>query len=149
METFWAAQKNRSHMEGNLSNSLSDGVTFITIRGGSPYGLQVTKTKETLAMGTWSGRVESARPFLALIGTPDELARIMGERYQDVQAALAGTRPSTMGNPTPLVTLVEGAPVASTSGTRATASRTQTGPVVAGVKRKAEDDGDVIDLTSD
>ena len=36
--------------------------------------------------------------------------------------------------------LVEDAPVASTSGTQA-------GPAVAGAKRKAEDDGDVIDLT--
>jgi hypothetical protein len=95
------------------------------------------------------GRVESARSFLALVGTPDELARIMGERYQDVQAALAGTRPYKIGKSTPIVVSMEDPPVASTSAAQATTSGTQTGPVVAGVKRKAEDDEDVIDVTSD
>jgi hypothetical protein len=146
-ETFWAAQKRRSHMEANLKSTLPRDVTFTTIRGGSPLGLQVTKTKETLTMDTWSGRVGRANTFLALVGTPDELARIMGERYQDVQATLAGTKPYTISNSTPVVAPVEDALVMSTSGVQATASGTQAGPVVVGVKRKAEDDGDMIDLT--
>ena len=137
-ETFWAAQKKRSHMERNIVGSLSEDVVWTTITGRSPYGLQVTKTKG------WSGRLASARAFLALIGTTGELARIMGKRYQDVQAALAGTKPYKISDPTRVVAPVEGAPVASTS-----AVGTHTGPVVAGVKRKAEDDGHVIDLTSD
>lgn len=143
-ETFRAAQKRRSHMELNLKTTLPDAVTLTTVMRGSPHGLQVTKTQGTLTMDKWDGRVASARTFLALVGTPDVLARIMGERYQDVQAALAGTRPYIIGNPTPVVT-----PVASTSTTLATATGTQTGPVMAGMKRKAEDDGDVIDLTSE
>jgi len=141
-ETIWAAQKRRSHMEGNLRTTLSDAVVFTTITSRSPYGLKLTKTQRTLTMGKWEGRVESARAFLALIGTPDVLVRIMGERYQDVQAALAGTKPYRAGNPTPIVVSAEDTPVASTSAAH-------TGPVIAGVKRKAEDDGDVIDLTSD
>ena len=145
-ETFRAAQKRRSHMESSL-RGLPDDVTFTTITSGSPHGLQVTKTKETLTMGKWSGRVESARALLALVGTPEELVRIMGDRYQDIQSALAGTKPYPLKKPTPVVAPVEGAPVASTSTTLATTSGTQTGPVVAGVKRKAEDDGDVIDLS--
>ncbi|KAF9648913.1 hypothetical protein BDM02DRAFT_3128680 [Thelephora ganbajun] len=148
-ETFWAAQKRRSHMEANLRNTLPDAVTFTTIMGRTPYGLKVTKTQVALATDKWSGRVESARTFLASVGTPDVLARIIGERYQDIQAALAGTKPYKIGNPIPIVAPVEGAPVTNTSTTRATASRTQTGPVMAGMKRKAEDDGAVIDLTSD
>ena len=135
-------------MEVSLG-TLPDDVTFTTITRGSPHGLQVTKTKVTSTMNTWDGRVESARDFLALVGTADELARIMGERYQDVQAALAGTRPYKMDELTPVVASVEDPPVASTSTTLATGSGTQTGPAVAGVKRKADDDGDVIDLTSD
>lgn len=147
-ETIWAAQKRRSHMEASLRSALPHDVTFTTIVRGSPHGLQVTKTKVASAMDKWDGRVEGARAFLALVGTTDELIRIMGGRYQDVQAALAGTRPYKMGNLTPIVASVEDPPVASTSTTMATGGGTQTGPTVAGVKRKA-DDGDVIDLTSD
>ena len=44
-ETFWATQKKRSHMKGNLYNTFSDDVTFTTIRGGSSSGLQVTKRR--------------------------------------------------------------------------------------------------------
>jgi len=148
-ETFWAAQKRRSHMEVNIRNTLPDAVTLTTVMRGSPHGLQVTKTQGMLTMDKWDGRVESARAFLALVGTPDVLARIMGERYQDMQAALAGTRPYKIGNPAPVVASVEDTSVASTSTTLATTSGTQTGPVMAGMKRKAEDDGDVIDLTSE
>lgn len=147
-ETFWAPQKRRSHMETSL-RTLSNSVTLNTVMGRSPYGLQVTKTAGTLAMGSWQARVESTRAFLALVGPPDVLARIMGGRYQDVQAALAGTKPYKIGNPAPIVVPVEDAPVASSSAAPATASGTQAGPVVAGVKRKAEDDGSTIDLTSD
>jgi len=147
-ETIWAGQKRRLHMEANLRSTLPDDATFTTITRGSPHGLQVTKTNVSSAMDKWSGRVESSRAFLALVGTPDELVRIMGERYQDVQAALAGTRPYKMGNLAPVVASVGVPPVASTSTTLATGSGTQIGPTVAGVKRKA-DDGDVIDLTSD
>ena len=149
-ETFWAVQKKYLHMEANLRATLSNAVVFTTIAGRSSYGLKVTKTQGTSTMEGWDGRVESARAFLALVGTPDELAKIMGGRYQDVQAALAGTKPYKIGNSTPIVVSVEDTPpVASTSAAQATGSGTQTGPVVAGVKRKAEDDGDVIDLTSD
>ena len=147
-ETFRLAQKRRSHIQSGLTE-LPGAVTVATIARGSPYGLQVTKTQATLTMDKWDSQVESARAFLAHIGTPDELARIMGGRYQDVQAALAGTKPYKIGNPTPVVLPVEDAPVASTSGTQATVGGAQDGPVVAGVKRKAEDDGDVIDLTSE
>ena len=145
-ETFWLAQKRRSHIQSGLM-ALPGAVTVATIARGSPHGLQVTKTQTTLTMDKWDSRVGSARAFLAHIGTPNELARIMGERYQDVQAALAGTKPYKIGNPTPVVLPVEEAPVASTSGTQATVGGTDSGPVVAGVKRKAEDDGDVIELT--
>ena len=145
-DTLWAAQRRRSHVESNLMNNLRDAVTFATIKGGSPHGLQVTKTRETLATDKWSGRVEGARAFLSLIGTPNVLARIMGDRYQDVQAALAGTKPYKISKQAPVVAPVESAPIASTSAAQATGSATQTGPAVAGTKRKVDD---VIDLTSD
>ena len=146
-ETFWAVQKKRSHMEDSLRTTLSDAVVFVTVKGRSPNGLKVTKKHEPFVMERWDGRVKSARAFLALVGTPEELARIMGKRYQDVQAALAGTKPYKISDPTPIVVPVKNTLVASTSAVQATTSGTQVGPVVAGVKRKAEDDGDVVDLT--
>ena len=143
-ETFWAAQKRRSHMEATL-RPLSSALTYTTITGRSPYGLEVTKTEETLATARWNGRLVNTRAFLALVGTRDVLERIMGERYQDVEAALAGTKPYKISKPAPVAAAsAESAPM-----TQATSSGTQTSLVVAGVKRKAEDDGDTIDLTSD
>jgi len=145
VETFRVAQHRRNHIEDQFRTAVQGGVTFTTITHGSPHTLQVTKRHETFAAGKWKARVQKARAFLAVVGTPEELARIMGERYSDVQAALAGTKPYEMGTPT----LVAGGAVgAATSATDSTTSGTQAGPVVAGVKRKAEDE-DVIDLTSD
>ena len=145
-ETLWAAQKRRSHVQDNIRSSIPDAVTYTTIKGGSPHGLQVTKTHVTSTMDKWDGRVASARAFLSLVGTPNVLVRIMGDRYQDVQAALAGTKPYKIKKPVPVV---ENPPVASTS-SEPGPSGPQAAPVMAGKKRKAEDDcGDVIDLTSD
>lgn len=70
----------------------------------------------------------------------------MGDRSRDVQTALAGTKPYKISDPVPVVVPVENTPVATTSAARAGASGAQTVPVMAGMKRKAEDDG-VIDLT--
>ena len=40
METFWAAQRRRSHMEAGLRSALPHDVTFSTITGGSPHHLE-------------------------------------------------------------------------------------------------------------
>jgi hypothetical protein len=145
-ETFTVAQKRRSHMEANLRNNLPDVVVVTTTTGRSPQGLRVTKTQGTLTTEKWSWRVENARAFVSLVGTPDVLARIMGDRYQDVEAALAGTKRYKINKPAPIVA---NPPVASTSAVQAKTSGTRTAPVKAGMKRKAVDDGDTIDLTSD
>ena len=105
-ETFRAAQKRRLHMEASL-RPLSGVDTYNAARS-----LKVTKTQEVLATLTWSRRVQSTRAFLALVGTRDVLVRIMGERYRDVEAALAGTRPYKIRNSAPVAVPVESAPVA-------------------------------------
>ena len=142
-ETFKLAQRRRSHIQSELMSVPHGVVTSSTVPTGrgSRYALQLTKTRETLAAAGWNARVQKANAFLAIVGTPDELVRIMGERYQDLQAALAGTKPYEMGT---LALTVPSAGGATTSGTH-------TGSVMAGVKRKAEDEEeeDVIDLTSD
>jgi hypothetical protein len=149
VETLWAGQQRRSHVQEKIKSSIPKAVTCITIARGSPHGLQITKTQAEFTMYKWNRRVANARAFLSLFGTPKKLARIMGDRYQDVNAALAGTKPYKIHKPVPVVPPVKNAPVASTSGVRAGPSGTRTAPVLAGTKRKAGDDnGDVIDLTS-
>ena len=148
-EMFRAALQRRKHVEDQLRTAVQNGVTFNTIVQGTPHTLQVMKRPEMLAAGKWNARVQKACAFLAVVGTPEELARIMGERYPNVQAAVAGTKPYEMGSLALITPSVGGATGATTSTTEATTSGTQAGPVIAGVKRKAEDDEDVIDLTSD
>ena len=64
-------------MEHNLRNALPGAVDFTTVTArGSPYGSQVTKARGTVVADRWSGRVESVRAFLSLVGTPGVLARI-------------------------------------------------------------------------
>jgi len=148
VETFKVSQHRHNHIENQFRTAVPSGVTFTTITQGSPHTLQVAKRHETFAVGKWKARVQKARAFLAVVGTPEELARIMGNRYPDVQAALAGTKPYEMGTVALVAPPPGGAAVAATSTAVATTSGTKAGPVVAGVKRKAEDE-DVIDLTSD
>ena len=149
-EMFRLSQQRRSHIEGQLRTACRGGVTMTTVTTGTRrYALQVTKTRETWEAGQWSARVQKALTFLAAIGTPDELVRIMGVRYPDVQAALAGTKRYEMGTLTLAIPSIRGTPAATNSTTVAAASGSHPGPVVAGVKRKAVDDGDVIDLSSD
>ena len=142
-ETFQVGQRRRSHIEDQLRSTLQGVLTSNPIGRGTRGGLQLTKTRETLAAGGWDARVQKAYGFLAVVGTQDELVRIMGERYPDVQAALAGTRPYEMGTLS-LTVPQPGVPTAD-----ATTSGNQAGSVVAGVKRKAEDEEDTIDLTSE
>jgi hypothetical protein len=56
----------------------------------------------------------------------------------DVQAALAGTKPYEMGNPTLTVPPAEGTEAETGSTPEASTSRAQAGPVVAGVKQEVE-----------
>ena len=149
-ETFQASQRRRSHIQDQFQTVLRDGVTFATVaRGARSYALQVTRGQESLAAGKWNVRLQKARAFLATVGTPDELVRIMGERYPDFQAALAGTKAYEMGNLTLVIPPAEGAAATTNPTVEAVAGRAQAGPSVVGVKRKAEDEGDTIDLTSD
>lgn len=147
-EAFQVAQRRRSHIQDELQTAIRGGFTFTTIARGSRYALQVTKRPETLELGKWNARVRDARAFLTTVGTPDSLARIMGHRYPDVQAALAGTKPYEVENPV-LVLPAEGATAGGSSTIAGTStSGARTGPFVAGVKRKAEDE-DAIDVSSD
>ena len=59
-------------------------------RRGCPTKL--TKTHEAEAAQHWSVRLADARKLLNSIGTEEEISRIMGERYRDVEKALEGSQ---------------------------------------------------------
>ena len=126
-ETFRVSQRRRSHVEGQLQAILQGGFTFTTISRGSLHTLEVTKRHGTMEAGKWYTRVQKAREFLATVGTPDELARIMGERYPDVQAALAGTKQYQMETPTLAIPPVEGAATETGPATQASTSVARVG----------------------
>ena len=148
-DTFRVSQRRRSHIQNQLRSALQGDVTSTTIGQGSQYALRVTKNLETLGAGNWNARVQKANGFLAIVGTPDELARIMGDQYPDFQAALAGTKPYEMGTLALTIPPPGGATTATTSTTGITTDGIQAGTMMAGVKRKAEDEDDAVSVTSD
>ena len=50
------------------------------------------KSDEAMAGQHWRARLDDAKKLLETIGTGEEIARIMGERYQDVVRALEGSK---------------------------------------------------------
>lgn len=64
-------------------------------RGGSyrqPPRMELTKKQVAMAAQHWSVRLSDALELLKSIGTDEEISRIMGERYPDVEEALKGSR---------------------------------------------------------
>ncbi|PFH49443.1 hypothetical protein AMATHDRAFT_41557 [Amanita thiersii Skay4041] len=54
-------------------------------------GVLATKSPKMLKTVRWEGRLKQARKFLAAIGTDEEIALIMGDRYPALLRALEGT----------------------------------------------------------
>ena len=88
---FRVVKPDRLHLEQRLA-SAKDICTFVTIKSGSPHGLQVTKLPEVVAAATWPIRQKAAQEFLASIGTDAVIAQITGARYREVGMALQGTQ---------------------------------------------------------
>ncbi|PFH49442.1 hypothetical protein AMATHDRAFT_4896 [Amanita thiersii Skay4041] len=63
-------------------------ITEIVYVGGRIRGVLVTKPPKMLKAARWEGRLEQAREFLAAIGTDEEIALIMGDRYPALLRAL-------------------------------------------------------------
>ncbi|KAG6910741.1 hypothetical protein DXG01_008273 [Tephrocybe rancida] len=94
-ETFRLVQARRLHLEARLSTA-PDLLTFVTIRSGSPHGVQVTKRPEIVSAQQWESRVDQAKTFLLSIGDDDDISRLMGRRYADVMKALTGVQQFTL-----------------------------------------------------
>ncbi|EGN96309.1 hypothetical protein SERLA73DRAFT_76286 [Serpula lacrymans var. lacrymans S7.3] len=96
-QTFWLGQARRTHL-GRYLNSARDLVIYETVRTGSPHGLEVTKSKDVVAMTRWHERQTSTKTFLASIGNNATIQKLMGSRYVDIGRALNGTQSFELGN---------------------------------------------------
>lgn len=163
-QTFRLIKKERDHIEQYLRPA-SDLVTYATVRTGSPQGLAVTKNPEIMAAAKWLAKRKDAQAFLNKVGDEATIARIMGEKSDDVVKALEGSqkfvaaaKPTTSVAPQP--TTLPPSAVVDRLGPAipalplpyiAAPSTPIPQPMVAGRKRKKihEVHGDVIDLTGD
>ena len=59
---------------------------------------ELVKEHEALAAQHWDIRLADARKFLTSIGTDEEISKIMGERYLDVEKALEGSQAFVASN---------------------------------------------------
>lgn len=144
-ETFRYAQKRRTHVESKLK-TIADLVTSELIRDKSPHGLVVTKLPDFMAMLQWEVRVTKAKAFLKSVGEDDMIAKLMGDRYEDVLKALQGAQRFilTVGDAAAASASGGGGAVSSSLGvsspepdavTATPASESSTG-LLAGTKRK-------------
>ncbi|KAG6835403.1 hypothetical protein H0H93_001817 [Arthromyces matolae] len=92
MDHFPLVYKERLHLEAQLCTA-PDLVSFVTLRFGSPYRVQVTKVPQIVALQEWEGKAADAKEFLLSIGDDSALERLMGNRFEDVQKALSGAQP--------------------------------------------------------
>lgn len=90
-ETFRYAQKRRTHVESKL-DTITDLVTSEVIRDKNPHGLVVTKLPDFMATLQWEVRVTKARAFLKSVGEDNMIAKLMGDRYEDILKALQGAQ---------------------------------------------------------
>ncbi|KAF8908586.1 hypothetical protein CPB84DRAFT_1843480 [Gymnopilus junonius] len=132
MTTFRLVQARRSHLEGQLMRA-RDLCTYITVRSGSPHGLQVTKHPEAVKVLVWEWRQKDAKAFLASIGPDTIIAQIMGERYTEVQRALQGVARFGPVNNNITAASVPRATAASSSGTQSATHNTSTGHLPPGL----------------
>jgi len=154
----------KSHLEQCLTSAV-DLASYRVVTTGSPYGLDITKSKSLIKGGLWASRVSQARKFLAQVGDQAFLQSLMGHRYADIEKALNGTQlfmlpinvqsPSSTRLSQPTVPLTASAS-SSTSKTHFNSSLSNSHQATAptkGVKRKKKmfpaADTEVIDLCSD
>lgn len=138
-ETFRYPTKRRNHVYPILS-SVSDLIAVQTFRDRSPHKLAITKLPDFLAMLLWKVRVTNAKAFLKSIGDDNVIARLMGDRHEDVLKAIQGVQRFTLaGNVATVGTSLDVASASSSSGPGASIvgpTTKQTTGSLAGSKRK-------------
>ncbi|KAJ6510818.1 hypothetical protein C8R45DRAFT_1088961 [Mycena sanguinolenta] len=98
---FSRVQGIRTHLERELQNTSSWGVTWETIRSGSPYTLEVAKPPSMTAAGLWTANSQAGIALLQDLGDAETQARILGAAYPTVHARIHGEKapPDRAGTP--------------------------------------------------
>ncbi|KAF9022458.1 hypothetical protein BDZ89DRAFT_1137300 [Hymenopellis radicata] len=84
-------QKDRTHLEQRLARTQSWGVTWTTLRYGSPHTLQVTKPQRMVALGQWAGNATEGKGLLNVLGNAAQQEQVLGPDYAWVAGTIAGT----------------------------------------------------------
>ncbi|KAJ6489159.1 hypothetical protein C8R47DRAFT_476844 [Mycena vitilis] len=93
---FARVQSVRTHLERQLESTRAMGVTWQTIKAGSPHTLSVTKPASMTALGLWAGNSQTGKTLLQALGDVATQIRILGAAYPSVYARIHGL-------PTPIV----------------------------------------------
>ncbi|KAJ7218972.1 hypothetical protein B0H12DRAFT_326780 [Mycena haematopus] len=100
---FTRGQSIRTHLERQLGKTGAWGVTWETIRHGSPYTLEVTKPPSMTAAGLWTANSEAGKTLLQCLGDAETQARILGAAYPTVYTRIYGQSASPVpAEPLPL-----------------------------------------------
>ena len=81
----------QQHMDSRISIAKDICSSEIGSRS-NEYVLKVTMGPKIIQAPQWETRLQNAINFLALMGTDDVIAQIMGPRYQDVTQAPSGEK---------------------------------------------------------
>ncbi|KLO10719.1 hypothetical protein SCHPADRAFT_999405 [Schizopora paradoxa] len=141
----------REHMEKELEKIRSWGVTWTTIKTGSPHTLQITKPNVLIAPATtaWMERRIWGRRFVGFVGDEMILSRILGAEFASIAEALGIQVQGTMQR-----TAAPGPSMVSSSqpaGMIVSKKRPSTGGIPIHDSKRTrllDDDVQVIDLSS-
>ncbi|KAJ6510811.1 hypothetical protein C8R45DRAFT_1161869 [Mycena sanguinolenta] len=98
------AQPIRTHLESELGKTSSWGVTWKTIRSGSPHTLLVTKPPSMTSVARWRANSKAGKTLLQDLGDAATQARILGVAYSTVYAQIHGEEaPPVHHGPMPVV----------------------------------------------
>ncbi|TFK65137.1 hypothetical protein BDN72DRAFT_846005 [Pluteus cervinus] len=94
---LFAGLKRRAHIERQIQKNGANALSFETqkkqgSKDDDPHDLVVTKKEGYGQISQWDDRQEQARKLLKLFGDSDVVAKVMGDREDDVLRALDGTR---------------------------------------------------------
>ncbi|KAJ7886201.1 hypothetical protein B0H14DRAFT_2698032 [Mycena olivaceomarginata] len=94
-----AVQKIRLHLERELAKTRAWGVSWQTVKKGSPRMLEVTKPPAMVAFATWSANSQTGKTLLLSLGDLAAQTRVLGADHYWVYARIYGATDSDLPMP--------------------------------------------------
>ncbi|KAJ7102733.1 hypothetical protein C8R44DRAFT_346467 [Mycena epipterygia] len=86
------SQSTRAHLEGQIYNTKSFGISWETIKSGRPYALKIQKPAKMTPRGLWSANSKSGAILLATLGDETVQRSILGSEYESATALITGVK---------------------------------------------------------